>query len=805
MTQKSRVFIGLFIVALSTLALEITLTRLLSVITWYHLAFFAISLGMLGMTAGAVTVYLLPQLFVPERLTKNLAFASLAYAVTIPLALMAVCYIPLRFNSYTGAFAGAILAASAPAVPFYFSGIIVSAILTKSTYLTGKIYAVDLAGASLGCLLVLAGLEVMDAPGLIILCGALGALASIFFHEQETPKKHRILSYTIFILLLLFSFGNQYLPIGIRPAYAKEVREHPRDFSIEQWNSFSRITVGYPERNSQFYWGKSPAAPPELPGEFHFMRIDGEAATALNRFTDTSDIEFLRYDVTNIAYELRPRGGACIIGVGGGRDLQSAVLFGHEKVVGIDINPIFIGLLSNQFRQYAGLADRPGVSFVVDEARSYLSKNSEQYSILQMSLIDTWAATAAGAFSLSENALYTVEAWQIFFQRLKPDGIFTVSRWYNPENLGETGRLVSLAAEALRVSGKNDPAQHLVLVTVPHSNIATLLVSNEPFSSEDLALLKTRADSLHYVLSIVPGQRPSHEILARILSANSLEGLKQSVAAEPMNFIPPTDENPYFFNMLRLGYVTETLRTSRGVLSGNITATFTLIVLVLGLMVLCIVTIAVPLLLSQRKNNGSSVRSAFWAGAVYFSLIGIGFMALEIALIQRLSVFLGHPIYALGVLLFTLILSAGAGSYASTVFRFTKAWHLTMLPMLMIVLIWLEHSGLIFITQTMITSSRIEKIVLSIVLIAPAGMLMGFFFPTGMKLASRSGSDNTPWYWALNGIFGVFASAAAVFISIYYGISTNFVIAAVCYAGCLPCYVVMWKQWGVRTPAVLHD
>jgi spermidine synthase len=169
--------------------------------------------------------------------------------------------------------------------------------------------------------------------------------------------------------------------------------------------------------------------------------------------------------VTNVAYFLRHQGGACIIGVGAGRDVQSAILFGQKNVLGIELNPIFINLLEKQFRDFAGIAGREGVRLVVDDARSYLSTSEEKFAVIQMSMIDTWAATGAGAFSLSENALYTEEAWDVFFRRLSDDGIFTVSRWHNPDDLGETGRVVSLAVASLLRMGITSPEKHLAMVT----------------------------------------------------------------------------------------------------------------------------------------------------------------------------------------------------------------------------------------------------------------------------------------------------------------------------------------------------
>jgi hypothetical protein len=459
-------------------------------------------------------------------------------------------------------------------------------------------------------------------------------------------------------------------------------------------------------------------------------------------------------------------------------------------VIGIDVNPVFVKLLTTTFRDFAGLAGRPGVTLIVDEARSYLSRVPDQYSVLQMSLVDTWAATGAGAFSLSENALYTKEAWGIFLDRLKPDGVFTVSRWYNRDNLGETGRLIALAVAALLERGAENPSRQIVLVTAPYRGVSTLLLSKQPFSETDLITLESVSESLRFTIAVRPGQIPENPILAKIVSAQSSAALQSSVESEAMNFLPPTDENPYFFNMLRLQHFREGLRSESGIINGNTRATLVLLILILVLILLTVATIIVPLRLARHRNFLRRPVRLTWAAGAYFSLIGAGFMFLEIGFMQRLSVFLGHPIYALGILLFTLILSAGLGSYLSERMLPRRATMLLLLPVLTVLVIGLEHFAILGTTTGMIAATIPLKIFVSIALILPSGILMGFFFPTGMRLLRTPEGDDTPWFWALNGVFGVLSSALAVFFSIYVGITTNFAIAAACYAGTLVC---LWQ------------
>jgi len=785
------VYLGTFLVAFTTLALEVTLIRLLSVITWYHLAFFAVSTAMLGMTAGAVTVYLKPNWFAKEKLNNSIAKACLGYSLAAPFALIILCCTPVGFQRSIMSLFPLIVVTTACTLPFYFSGVAITAVLTKYQLPIGKLYASDLAGASLGCLFVLGGLEILNAPGMILLCGSVAILAAFSFARRISRFRLSRISWWIFGTLILLVIINSFTSYGIRPLFVKGQFQDAGNYLLEEWNSFSRVVVYKMRESKPQYWGASPLAPKERVFQYR-MNIDGAAGTTLRKFSSIDDIRHLGYDVTNIAYYLRPKGGACIIGFGAGRDVQSAVLFGHERIVGIDINPIFINLLRDQFREFAGIADRKEVTLIVDEARSFLSRTQEDYSIIQMSLTDTWAATGAGAFSLSENTLYTVEAWKTFLNRLSEDGIFTVSRWYNPEHLGETGRVISLASRTLLESGIEKPSQHIAMVTT--GRLATLLVSKQPFSNQDIAKLRSISSRLEFEPVVLPDGPPTNEVLKSIVSASSIEELSIAIADEPLNYQPTTDENPYFFNMIRLNHISVAPSSQPGIIAGNVIATLTLVGLILCLFFVSIATIIFPLVLGTRsKRRMGGVGTILWSGAAYFSLIGAGFMFVEIALIQRLSVFLGHPLYALGILLFTIIASAGVGSFLSERIPLTRVPWVFIYPVIIALAIIAIRFAVPTLAANMMSSSMVIKILASILVIMPCGILLGVCFPTGMQLVRSARATETPWYWALNGIFGVLCSALTVFISIYFGISTSFYLAATCYIMLLLCLPHMYK------------
>jgi hypothetical protein len=354
--------------------------------------------------------------------------------------------------------------------------------------------------------------------------------------------------------------------------------------------------------------GASPTVPQGLKAEQRGLNIDGFAGTIMPRFLENTDtVDFLKYDITNLAYAARPTGRVAIIGVGSGRDLLSAYTFGARDITGIELNPIFIDLLTDpgKLRAYAGIADLPGMHLIVDEGRSWFTRTQEKFDLIEMSMIDTFAATGTGAFSLSENGLYTVEGWRIFLSALNPTGLFTVSRWHSPSAPVEIGRATSLAVAALLSLGVQSPRDHIFLASV--NNLATLIISRSPFSATDLRVLKDAAGRLQFDVLASPGQMPSEPVVNDVLSATSVDDLNARASKYWLDIFPPTDARPFFFNQLRvfnlqnLKFFADEYRRMRSftggaslVVLGNLVAIGTLFLLILLSVLAVFVTIILP-------------------------------------------------------------------------------------------------------------------------------------------------------------------------------------------------------------------
>jgi spermidine synthase len=791
-------YIGVFLISFAALMLEIVQTRILSVVVWYHLAFFVISLAMFGLTAGAVWVYLKGDRFTEKSLSYDLGYFSglFAFATATCLAVqMTLAPIITRFFTTLWIWTELALCLS---VPFFFAGVAISLALTRGPFPIARIYGIDLVGAAGGSIGALLLLNVTDGPSAVLCIAVVAALGAISFSwsgigqlPEIKPVLHQWLWHRqwIFLSLLLAALINPFLEHGLQPIAVKGKFEFPGTHALRQWNSFSRVDVSPVFRAPPIMWGPSPRIFEKrwLADQVDLF-IDGDAGTTAYQFDGNfENVGFLKYDVTNLAYFLPGRERAVIIGVGGGRDVLSAALFGLKEITAVELNPILVDLQTDEtgLKRFTNLATIPGVRFVADEGRSWLARSRQSFDVIQMSLVDTWAATGAGAFTLSENGLYTLDAWKIFLSRLTPRGVLAVSRWYEPAFPDETGRMISLAVATLMEMRVREPRRHLFLVA--QKRIATLVLSRSPFSTSDVDALEKAAAAYEHEVLITPSREPASSVLSRIVSAPNLSALRSFTASLPFDLTPPTDGRPFFFNQLPLSRPLQALAFARGVLAttsegggvrrGNLVATVTLLILFLIALMLVLAALIIPL---RPALNDVGVRLVT-NGTLYFSLIGAGFMMIEIGLLQRMSIFLGHPVYSLSVLLSSLILSTGSGSFLSEKVPLQSSGRLV---------IWGVATGayavaLAFFLGPLFSAfgdaELASRIALCVWLIAPLGVLLGFAFPAGMRLISSIDSRPTPWFWGINGAAGVLASIAAVALSLALGISATLVVGALCY------------------------
>jgi predicted membrane-bound spermidine synthase len=790
MRANFRTYLGLFLFTLATLMFEIALTRIFSVTIWYHFAFLAISLTMLGMTTGAIIVYLQPEKFALDKTPLLMSFNSLSFGFASIAAILAHIWSPILVAGQDPS--TIVLVSLSVAIPlllvaFAFSGIVVSLALTRFPEQLHRLYAVDLIGAAIGCNSIVLALQFMDGISAVFLIAAIACLSAYFF-APEDQKKQKLVSIACAVWLLTLSVANAYLFVQKKPlitmTWTKGMPEAP--VLYQKWNSFSRIRVlGNPEEKGEPFGYFSPNQPKALVNQL-YLDIDGCAETTLPRFDgNLKSIDYLRFDPIYTAYYLRPDSNVLVIGAGGGRDVMSALAMNQKSVSSVEVNANIANAVNNMFGDFTGHLDKnPRVTAIVDEARSHVMHSEKKYDIILASVVDTWAASASGAFSMTENSLYTVEAWETLLNHLSNTGILTVGRFYDRKEPAEFYRLTSLASEALRRTGVKDPRNHLCIVRLlgtgnhPDSSggVGSILVSKQPFSKEMLAKLRDVCRELSFEIALTPAETLD-PILAKLAAGEDLNSVYKLV---PWDVSPPTDDRPFFFQTFSWSHILDPRSFAVGRNRMNALTGPLLLVTAMLVLFISLYCFRVPYLRTKDKESLKGSSPLF----TYFFSIGLGFMFAEISQIQRFTIFLGHPTYGTTVVLFALLISTGIGSLLlKTIWRGKQQTLLLLCAVIGVLIAF----GLVSpaIMQQCAYLQLVARIATAVVLLFPLGFVLGLMFPLGMSFAEERYPALTPWMWGINGAASVCGSVLAVLVAMSAGITASYWTGVLCYVGAL--------------------
>jgi SAM-dependent methyltransferase len=789
-----RYYFAIFVLASATLSYQILITRFFSVMLYYHFAFAAISLAMLGLTLGAMEVFNKPERYAPERVGTEFARHSAWFALSSAGAMIAFLCAPLIVPEQL-TMAVLALATVAFVKPFTEGGICISLLLTRLPYRGGWLYAADLSGAALGCLGVIFALLVVDPVSATLWIGAFAAGAGWIVARGGADSRDLRLSGVVALTLAaaagahtgLVASGASHLGVF----WAKG--EQQTGTLFERWNTFSRVRVTDFGDSRPLGWGFAHAHPEKV--SQYYLDIDADASTVITRNDgDLDKLSFLKDDVVNGAYLVQPPTDVAVVGVGGGRDILSALLFGAKHIRGIEINPAIFEVLSRKFADYSGHLDRqPGVSLVNAEARSYINHSTDRYDLIQISLIDTWAATAAGGLTLTENRLYTVEAWGDFYRALKPGGLLSVSRWYKPDgHRGEFYRLVAIAASALQRDGVSpgELSRHVVALNV--GNIVTVITRPDAFTDEQWQEARARLQAQGFKILLGP-DTVFDDVTSTLMSGKADAAFFDSL---PENIAPSTDDNPFFFYTARLG----DLVTVYSQLSMNNNAAIKLTrLLVVAALAACVYFIVLPFMRLKKRIPASTLAPP----VAYFSAIGMGFMLIEISQMQRLMVFLGHPVYGLAVVLFTILLFGGIGS-ATVGSNPPRQGEIVARFVALLLMLAAAGSLTPLVTAWGRSEATDLRILVSILLLAPPAFCMGMMFPLGLSVWRRH-SKLLPFFWSANGITSMLASVLGMALSIEFGIARTYALGACCYIVCAVIIVVSRQPQHADAPAPAAD
>ena len=775
-----QIYFGVASTSLATLLLELALTRVFSVVYFYHFAFLAISIALFGLGAGGVFSYVVASWRWPLFAKTGMLAAANALAIVL-------CSFFLLTRTGNLDTAGLLAAYFAAAIPFVLSGAILSLVIADTIRSVSRVYFFDLTGAAAGCLALVPLLNWVGGPNTILVAAVLFAVsAAIWFHLARAPRG-RVASVLFGLALVaLITYNSKFFLIDVKFAKGKQIR----DEEFVQWNSFSRI-----------------ALKPEPGRDMKSIVIDADAATGVARFDFAKLSPAERFDLAyhgpGFPYLLRPAAKTLVIGPGGGWDVSRALASGSKDVTGVEINPIIATtIMRTKFPQYSNrLYLRPEVKIVVEDGRSFVRRSRERYQVLQATLVDTWASTAAGAFALSENNLYTTNAFLDYLSHLTDDGLMAFTRWgFDPPR--ESLRIVSLARAALEQMGRRDPSRHVAVVREDLQRLEgwgsqdTILVSRSPFSAADISRIQSAAATAKMQVVYLPGTPVETPFRQLLLTTN----LQRFYSSYPFDIRPVSDNRPFFFYTVQPRDLWHYLsRASSASEDYKINAVLPILfaLIVISIAATLVILALPPLLLRHRLPRAPGALKALF----FFLFIGAGYILIQVALIQKFVLFLGHPTYALTVIIFSMVLASGFGSFASN--RLIRRQPRRLIWVLALIAAAVFSLALLVtpIAESGVALPFPLKVLITVAIVAPAGFLMGMPFPTGLGLLERVMPASIRWAWATNAASSVMGSAAAMFLAIYLGLNLTIVIGGAFYIAAL--FSVLSSPLRAPAPATL--
>ena len=761
----TQLYLGLGFTTLAALILELSLTRIFSVVFYYHFAFLAISIALFGLGAGGIFSYVVTSR--GSSLYSMLGRLGLANSICVVASLWFILARTRNLDYGTLA-----LVYFASALPFFLAGTTVSIAISEAVQRVDRAYFFDLAGASAGCLLLIPFLNWFGGPNTVIASAVLFSIAAAFWFNQAGAARSRAGAVLAALLLVMLIGVNGKLHIlDVRSAKGQAL---PAEI-FTAWNSFSRIGVSRVDVTweSEVKWA---------------IIIDGDAGTGIapfdwDRGLTQADKFRLLHQGPGFPYALRPGAKALIIGPGGGYDIARALAGGSRDVTAVEINPIIADrvMRDKMAAESHGIYQRPEVRVFKEDGRSFVRGSSEKYQVVQATLVDTWASTAAGAFALSENNLYTSDAFYDYLTHLTDDGVLAFTRWgFDPPR--ESLRLVSLGMAALARLGETDPARHVMAIREDTARLHgwgaldTVLISRRPFSDGDIENARDNVRDARVEALYLPGDRPVNAFGELATSSDP----KAFFRGYRYDISPVSDDRPFFFYTVQPRDLRDFLLNSN-----KASADYKInraVPLLFGLIGVSLAATALVLLLPRwllgsRLPKQEGVIAFLW----YFLCLGAGYILIQVSLIQTFVLLLGHPAYALTVIVFSMLVSSGLGSYFSRALLRGQDSRLVAALFGIAVLI-----GLLAVAARPLVAAAAAwplpaKMVLTTLSIAPAAFLMGMPFPTGLRRLQEWHSPSVRWAWSLNAAASVLGSAGAIFLAIYLGLRMTLLIGGALY------------------------
>lgn len=756
-------FGGIALVAGGSVALTVVLTRLYSAVLGHHLAFLAVSLALFGVGVGAGIVTLFPSIARPPYLFRQLALCAGAASITTVVTLIKtlVTKAPeLASAQEPGVIDGKAFGTIAvlflfSAVPFTAAGIVVAAALKHAHGGASRIYLADMVGAALGAVAAVFLLR-MGAPRAGLVVALMFGVASVVFASGSrqargpfSPAESRgggWAATAVFfssISLLLGDYGEQWLTVR-QIRYVNLERAQ-----LVKWNELGLVTVD------------------KAAGGIAWLRLDASASTGI-----LAPKTPLPPHPAEMGYLLtETRGPTLVIGAGGGREVRAAWIEGQTDITAVEINRIVAyDVMLGKLREFSGgLYAMPEVNVVVADGRSFIRHTDRRYRNIVLSLVDTWAASSSGALALTENGLYTVESFSEILDHLEDDGVMVVNRWDQ-----EIDRLIAIGGAALSQRGVARPADHMF--SCSSSDTTALLIARTSLVQDGRAdRLRQHCADKRFVEIFAPDQAADSQraqIASDPWASRTIDG---------RDIRPPTDDRPFFFYSVPPRELFHTLADGKRLAKEQHGLLMVLLVMLVS-SALAAVFLVIPPLVKRRELAPRVTSGGRFRLLAFFAAIGVGFILVEMGLIQLLTMFLGHPVYALTTVLASLLLGAGIGSYGVRKISPARAnFAVAQRAQVLTILLVACSLGLLRGTTALVGLPLELRIAITVALSGSLGVLMGACAPLGVSIAASRSPGLVAWAWALNGFCGVMATGLSALLAMHIGYSYVFLMAATAY------------------------
>ena len=754
--NKLTILLSIFFISISLIIYQVVLTRLYSTIFSYHYVFLITSLAILGLGIGSILVYKLRKTVHEDIIvTKGIELSerqeSIRKQIYTGSFILAVSYIAVFALNYLLPFVSSVLVYIVlGTIPFIIGGYLFSILFTEFSGISGKLYSADLLGSGAGSLAVIFLLNNAGMFRTIMFICVVALIPALIL--QAVKIKIRVAGYILFLILIIaFLLPGQYITSieknfnGILNNPNKTLGNIKKsgyfpEIVFSKWNAFSRTDVI------------------KIAGESSEMilTIDGAANAPMYKFNgDIESLEKFKTDIGFIPFAAGDSSKTLLIGPGGGRDVLYALAGGSKDITAVEINTSSIDAVKALGEYNGNIYNRPEVKVYAEDGRSFVRKSKDKYDLIFMSLVMTSTSQGMG-YVLSENYIYTVEAMKDYFDHLQDNG--KVAFLAHDEK--ELSKIVATAIQALNKSGipVKDAPKYIALfannMTQEHGGESmhnpVVIIKNKPFSENESKELLEAAQSsgnTSIYLPIVNEQG----VLLHIKEAHI--SMKDYLNGFSSNVTPTTDNSPYFYNFGK-----------------GVPLTLKLILLA--------VTIGSIILFAVFGVKGNIIKPT-----MYFSLLGIGFMMIEVPLIQKFILYLGHPALAFTYVLAALLIGCGLGGYFSNNKLFNRTIAAFYMPPVMVAVI----NIILLLTLDVIFQSTLalnlpSKIIVASFIVILQGFFMGMPFPRGLKLIGESGKgDIIPVMWGVNGVTSVIGSVLSVILSISIGFTGALIVGAMIY------------------------